>query len=118
MLILLGLFYPGNGADQLNWRPTRSPELEAQNEVDDLDQMLAATNARRAKRGRAPLTEDSLRAELTAEQRELASTRDEKLVELELVQMLERKNQRRRRRGLPEISREDWLAQLEAEGRR
>jgi hypothetical protein len=46
-LILLGLFYPGSGADQVNWRPTRSVEVEVQNEIDDFDQMLAATNAKR-----------------------------------------------------------------------
>ena len=28
-IVLLGRFYPGSGAEQLDWRPTRSPELEA-----------------------------------------------------------------------------------------
>jgi hypothetical protein len=54
-LILLGLFYPGSGADQVNWRPTRSVEVEVQNEIDDFDQMLAATNAKRRARA-APAT--------------------------------------------------------------
>ena len=27
-LLLLGRFYPGSGARQLDWRPTRSPELD------------------------------------------------------------------------------------------
>jgi hypothetical protein len=116
-LILLGLFYPGDGREQLRWSPTRSAEVEAQNEIDDLDQMLAATNARRARRGREPLTEDGIRATLHAEQLERSRTRDEGLAEVELAQMLERKNARRRRRGLPEISREQWLEQLQAEGR-
>ncbi|MEP6954587.1 MAG: hypothetical protein ABI950_11065, partial [Solirubrobacteraceae bacterium] len=54
-VLLLGRFYPGSGAEQLDWRPTRSAELEVQNEIDDHDQMRAAINAKRAKRGAPPL---------------------------------------------------------------
>ena len=57
-LLLLGRFYPGSGAQQLDWRPTRSPELEVQNEIDDIDQMREAVNRRRRARGEAELTED------------------------------------------------------------
>jgi hypothetical protein len=56
-IVLLGIFYPGTGAEQVGWKPTRSPELEAQNEIDDLEQMLEATNAKRRARGEAPLTQ-------------------------------------------------------------
>src|SRR6059058_2674565 len=59
-LILFGLFYPGSGADQVNWRPTRSVETEVQNELDDLDEMLAATNAKRRARGAEDLTEERM----------------------------------------------------------
>jgi hypothetical protein len=59
-LLLLGRFYPGSGADQLHWRPTRSPEVEAQNELDDLDQLREAVNARRRARGDAELTEEAI----------------------------------------------------------
>jgi hypothetical protein len=62
VLLLLGRFYPGSGAQQLDWRPTRSPELEAQNEIADVDQMREAVNRRRRARGEAELTEDDLRA--------------------------------------------------------
>ncbi|MGZ8633291.1 MAG: hypothetical protein ACXWZZ_05465 [Solirubrobacteraceae bacterium] len=61
-LLLLGRFYPGSGAQQLGWRPTRSPEVEVQNEIDDLDQMREAVNRRRRARGEAELTEDDLHA--------------------------------------------------------
>lgn len=57
-LVLLGLFFPGSGAAQLDWRPTRSPEVEAQNEVDDLAQMVEAVNERRTARGLEELTEE------------------------------------------------------------
>ncbi len=59
-LLLLGRFYPGSGAQQLDWRPTRSPELEVQNEIDDMDQMREAVNRRRRARGEAELTEQEL----------------------------------------------------------
>src|SRR5439155_882783 len=64
ILILLGVFYPGSGARQLDWKPTRSAEVEVQNEIDDLDQMLEAANERRRKRGAAELTEDTLHAQV------------------------------------------------------
>lgn len=50
-ILLLGRFYPGSGADQLRWRPTRSPETEIELELDDVDQMLAAQNEMRRRRG-------------------------------------------------------------------
>jgi hypothetical protein len=59
-LLALGRFYPGSGAEQLGWRPTRSAELEARNEIDDLEQMRAAVNRRRRARGQPELTEDEL----------------------------------------------------------
>ena len=58
-LVLLGLYHPRTGAQTLDWRPTRSAEVEVQNEIDDLDQLLEATNARRRARGEAELTEDA-----------------------------------------------------------
>ena len=61
-LVLLGLFHPRSGAQTLDWKPTRSVEVEIQNEIDDLDQMLEAANARRRRRGAPELTEEGLRA--------------------------------------------------------
>jgi hypothetical protein len=45
-------------ADILDWKPTRSPEVEAQNEIDDVQQMLDAQNEYRRRRGEAELTEE------------------------------------------------------------
>jgi hypothetical protein len=64
LVIALGLFYPGSGAEQLGWRPTRSPDTEAQNEIDDLTQMLEATNAKRRARGARELEEHEIHARL------------------------------------------------------
>jgi hypothetical protein len=60
--LLLGRFYPGSGAKQLDWRPTRSAEVELQNEIDDEEQMFEAINARRRARGQAELTQEDVRA--------------------------------------------------------
>ena len=66
-ILLLGRFYPGSGAEQLDWHPTRSPELEAANEIDDLDQMREAVNRRRRRRGEPELTEDELHETVAAD---------------------------------------------------
>ncbi len=64
----LGRWYPGSGAEQVDWRPTRSPELEAELELDDVDQMLEAQNERRRRTGRPEISEDEVRAEVAAEE--------------------------------------------------
>jgi hypothetical protein len=58
ILVLIARAYPGSGADLVDWKPTRSHELEAQLEVDDIQQMLTAQNEYRRRRGAADLTED------------------------------------------------------------
>ncbi len=57
-LVLLARAYPGSGADLVDWKPTRSHELEAQLEVDDVAQMIEAQNKYRRRRGETELTED------------------------------------------------------------
>jgi hypothetical protein len=59
-LLLLGRFYPGSGAEQLDWRPTRSAEVEVANEIDDVAQMREAINRRRRARGEPELTDEDL----------------------------------------------------------
>jgi hypothetical protein len=69
ILLAIGRWYPGSGAEQVDWRPTRSPEVEAELELDDLDQMLEAQNARRRASGRPELTEDDVRAQVAEDER-------------------------------------------------
>ena len=69
IFLALGRWYPGSGAEQVDWRPTRSPELEAELELEDLDQMLEAQNERRRASGRAELTEEQIRGEVEEEER-------------------------------------------------
>jgi hypothetical protein len=58
LLVLLARAYPGSGADLVDWRPTRSPELEAELEVEDVSQMIEAQNVYRRRRGVPDLTEE------------------------------------------------------------
>jgi hypothetical protein len=70
VLLAIGRYYPGSGAEQLDWQPTRSYEGEVQLELEDIDQMLELQNERRRRSGRPELTEDEVRAEVEAEERE------------------------------------------------
>lgn len=69
IFLALGRWYPGSGAEQVHWRPTRSPELEAQLELEDIDQMLEAQNERRRRDGRAELTEEGMREQVAEDER-------------------------------------------------
>jgi len=111
-LIALGLLVPGSGAKQLDWKPTRSAEVEVQNEIDDLDQMLEAANARRRRRGVAELTEDTLHAQVREHTREQTRRRDDYMADLEIAQMLDATNARRRDRGEPELTLPELRAEL------
>jgi hypothetical protein len=70
VLVLVGHFYRGSTADLVDWKPTRSPEVEAQNEIDDVRQMLEAQNAMRRRRGAPEMDERKLRVEVEEEELE------------------------------------------------
>lgn len=113
-VLLLGRFYPGSGADVLDWKPNHAAiETQIENELDDIDQMLEAANERRRRRGKPELTERGLRAEVAAEQRALNAEREKRLEREEIDQLLALKNERRRARGQPEITEEEFRASLE-----
>jgi hypothetical protein len=69
IFLAIGKWYPGSGAEQVDWRLTRSPEVEAELEIDDVDQMIEAQNARRRASGRQEITEDDVRAQVAADER-------------------------------------------------
>jgi hypothetical protein len=70
VLLTIGHFYQGSAAELVDWKPTRSPEVEAQNEIDDVRQMLEAQNEMRRRRGAPEVDEGSLRAEVEEEELE------------------------------------------------
>ena len=69
ILLALGKWYPGSGADVLDWKPTRSYEDEVRLELEDVDQMLEAQNARRRASGRPERTEEDVRAQVAEDER-------------------------------------------------
>jgi hypothetical protein len=68
-LLLVGHFYPGSSSDLIDWKPTRSPEVEVQNEIDDIRQMMDAQNEMRRRRGAPELTEAELQAKVAEDER-------------------------------------------------
>ena len=104
---LLGRFYPGNGMEQLGLRSAREiSETRESLEAEDLDQMLAAHNARRRARGESEVTVGDLELRIAHDVNEQQRRRQEYLADRELDQLLEATNARRRARGQPERTRE------------
>ena len=68
VLVLVGHYYGGSDADLVDWYPTRSPEVEVQNEIDDVRQMIEAQNEMRRRRGVADLDESDLRREVAEQE--------------------------------------------------
>ena len=115
-LLLIGRFTPGSGADQLDWKPTRSVETEVQNDIDDLDQMLEAANRRRRARGEAELTEADLHARVSEDLSLQLSRKDDEELDEEMQQVLEMKNRRRRKQGLPDMTADELRTALGQDG--
>jgi hypothetical protein len=69
VLLVVGHFYPGSSASLVDWYPTRSPEVEAQNEIDDIRQMMEAQNEMRRRRGAPELTEEELHRGVAEDER-------------------------------------------------
>jgi hypothetical protein len=70
-ILALGRWSPRGPRDFLDWKPTRAPEVEAENEVDDVAEMLAAQNAFRRRRGLAERTEADVLETLRRDRAEL-----------------------------------------------
>lgn len=69
VLVLVGRYYPGSNAELIDWQPTRSPEVEAQNEIDDIRQMMDAQNEMRRRRGAPEMTEAELQEKVAEDER-------------------------------------------------
>ena len=69
VLLVVGHFYPGTSADLVDWKPTRSPDLEVQNEIDDVRQMMEAQNEMRRRRGAPEMTEAELQEKVAEDER-------------------------------------------------
>lgn len=69
VLVIVGHYYPASSASLVDWTPTRSPEVEAQNEIDDIRQMMEAQNEIRRRRGVPEMTEEELQASVAEDER-------------------------------------------------
>jgi hypothetical protein len=76
-------------------------------EAEDLEQMIAAHNAWRRRRGRPERTVEEVEALVAGEAREMRRRHEASLADRELEELLAATNARRRARGRPERTRED-----------
>jgi response regulator of citrate/malate metabolism len=111
-VVFLGRFYPGSGMDQIGWKSAREmSENREELEAEDLDQMLAASNARRRARGLPERTVEELELRVIEDRQEMTRRREALMADRDLDELLEATNARRRARGLPERT----LAEVRAE---
>jgi hypothetical protein len=59
-VLLLGVFSKRSPRDYLDWKPARSPEAQAQDELDDVAQMIEAQNELKRRRGAPEITEEEI----------------------------------------------------------
>jgi len=76
LVLLLGVFSQRSPRDILDWKPTRSPEAEAQNEVDDVAQMIEAQNELKRRRGAPEISEDEIEARVREDREQLRRWRE------------------------------------------
>ena len=75
-VVLLGLFSKRSARDYLDWKPTRSPDVELQNEIDDVEQMIAAQNELKRRRGAPEITEEEIEARVRADREQQGRWRE------------------------------------------
>jgi len=76
LVLLLGVFSQRSPRDILDWKPTRSPEAEAQNEVDDVAQMIEAQNELKRRRGAPEISEEEIEARVREDREQLRRWRE------------------------------------------
>jgi hypothetical protein len=76
LVLLLGLFSNRSPRDILDWKPTRSPEAEAQNEVDDVAQMIEAQNVLKRRRGAPEISEEEIQARVREDREQMRRWRE------------------------------------------
>ena len=100
---LLARHYPGNGLEQVGLKSAREiTETREALEAQDLDEMIAAHNARRRAKGEPEVTAAQYELGVANDLPEQHRWREESLADRELDELLEATNAHRRKRGLPE----------------
>jgi hypothetical protein len=71
LVLLLGVFSKRSARDYLDWKPARSPEAEIQDELDDVEQMIAAQNELKRRRGAPEISEAEIEARVREDREQL-----------------------------------------------
>ncbi len=61
LAVLAGYLFRDGDAEVLDWRPTRSPEREAELQLSEVDQMRASLEALRRRQSALPARENRLK---------------------------------------------------------
>ena len=108
VLVLVGRKAPGSGLEQLGWKSERELlERREALEAQDVEQMVAARNARRRARGQREESLEEVEMQVMDDVSEQRRRNEAYLAERDLEELLEATNARRRSKGLPERTRED-----------
>ena len=76
VVLLLGVFSKRSARDYLDWKPTRSPDVELQNELDDVAQMIAAQNELKRRRGAPEISEQDIEERVREDREQLRRWRE------------------------------------------
>ena len=76
LVLLLGVFSKRSARDYLDWKPTRSPDVEVQNEIDDVAQMIAAQNELKRRRGAPEISEQDIEERVREDREQLRRWRE------------------------------------------
>ena len=103
---LLGKYSPGSGLEQLRLKSAREiTETREALEAEDLEQMIAARNARRRARGEPEVSAAEYELRVANDIHEQRRRHEQYMADRELDELLEVTNAHRRKRGLPERTR-------------
>ncbi|HEY3944563.1 MAG TPA: hypothetical protein VGL78_04995 [Solirubrobacteraceae bacterium] len=107
VLVLVGRKAPGSGLEQLGWKSERELlERREALEAEDVEQMVAARNARRRARGQREESLEEVEMQVMDDVSEQRRRQEACLADRDLEGLLEATNARRRSKGLPERTRE------------
>ena len=107
-VVALGKVNEGSSMAQFGLRSAQEiTESKEAMESEDLEQMLAAHNARRRARGEHEVSVEDIEMQVMKDRNEQFRRREALMADRELDQLLEVTNAKRRARGLPERTRED-----------
>jgi hypothetical protein len=108
VLVFIGRKAPGSGIEQLGFKSAREVmERREALDAEDVEQMVAARNARRRARGEREETLQDVEMRVMGDISDQNRRREAYLADRDLEELLEATNARRRSKGLPERTRED-----------